>query len=81
MQAERVERGLRSGEQPLEIFVATCERPSDATHVLDERLSELLRDGKFAAWLETLCKDSEAEGERPSIPPGVSFGMLFVPDF
>ena len=46
-----------------------------------ERLNALLRDGGCDVWLETLCKDSDAEGGRPSIPPGVYFRMLFVGDF
>lgn len=70
--------GRWGGEQQWEMFVPTCELRSGSTHVFYERLNELLRDGGFDAWLETLCADSYAEGGRPSIPPGVYFRMLFV---
>ena len=73
--------GRWGGEQQWEMFVPTCELRSGSTHVFDERLNALLRDGGFEAWLETLCADSYAEGGRPSIPPGVYFRMLFVGDF
>ena len=70
--------GRWGGEQQLEMFVPTCELRSGSTHVFYERLNELLREGGFDAWLETLCADSYAEGGRPSIPPGVYFRMLFI---
>jgi transposase len=70
--------GRWGGEQQLEMFVLTCELAAGPTHVFYERLNELLRDGGFDVWLETLCEDYYAEGGRPSIPPGVYFRMLFV---
>jgi len=70
--------GRWSGEQQLEMFVATCELTSGPTHVFYERLNELLRNAGFDEWLEVVCADYYAAGGRPSIPPGVYFRMLFV---
>lgn len=42
---------------------------------------KILRQSRFDAFVEKLCRPHYAEKERPSIPPGRHFRMHFVGDF
>jgi transposase len=70
--------GRRNEERQAEFWVATQHLPSSPGHVFYEKLNELLAEGGFDEWVETLCESYYAKCGRPSIPPGVYFRMLLI---
>ena len=70
--------GRRPEERQQEFWIATGELPRSAGHPFYQRLEQLLVEGDFDGYVETLCENYYAEGGRPSIPPGRYFRMLFV---
>jgi transposase len=70
--------GRRNEERQGEFWIATQQLPRSAGHVFYEKLNELLAEGAFDEWVETLCEPYYAKCGRPGIPPGVYFRMLLI---
>ncbi len=73
--------GRRKSERQETFGIAVAETASGPRHVFYERLNAILAEAGFDAWVEELCEPYDAEGGRPSIPPGVFFRMMSVGDF
>src|SRR6185436_15271993 len=70
--------GRRRREQQ-EMWVATTELPKSPGHIFYRKLNELLAEGNFDKFVETLCQQHYAQHQgRPGIPPGVYFRMLLI---
>ena len=64
---------------PQELFWIACgDLPTSAGHPFYGRLERLLTEEDFDETVEDLCEPYYADSERPSIPPGRYFRMLFV---
>jgi transposase len=70
--------GRRNDEWQGELWVATPKLPVSPGHAFYVKLNDLLAEGGFDEWVETLCEPFYAKSGRPGIPPGVYFRMLLV---
>ena len=71
--------GHRSEEHQGALFVPQTEIDKAPGHVFYDRLSTILSEQGFDAFVEELCRPFYAERMgRPSIPPGIYFRMLMV---
>jgi transposase len=61
-----------------ELFVATAELRQGPGHPFYAKLNEVLAEGGFDGFVETLCAPHYRVGGRPGIPPGVYFRMVFI---
>ena len=61
--------------------MAAAETATGPRHVFDERLNTIRAEAGFDEWVEGLCEPYDAEGGRPSIPPGVFCRMMSIGDF
>jgi IS5 family transposase len=76
--------GKRRRETQESLFIATDRLPKAAGHPFYERLNQLLAEAGFDTWIEKRCQAyyaADGSAGRPSIPPGVYFGMLLVAYF
>jgi transposase len=62
-------------EQQQEFWVPTDVLAKSPGHPFYTKLNELLKAGKFDAYVESLCAEYYKDGGRPGIPPGVYFRM------
>jgi|tagenome__1003787_1003787.scaffolds.fasta_scaffold20755634_1 transposase len=70
--------GKREAEQQ-NLFITHDKLPRSPGHVFYRKLNQLLAEGGFDRWVETLCEPHYCKGVgRPSVPPGVYFRMLLV---
>jgi transposase len=70
--------GRRKSKQQ-SLWLTTSQLPPPPAHPSYQKLNQLLEEAGFECYVEDLCQPYYAEGVgRPSIPPGVSFRMLFV---
>ena len=69
--------GQRRTERQQEMWVATAKLPASIGHVFYDALNDVLRDGQFDHFAESLCERFYEEGGRPGIPPGIYFRMIF----
>ena len=60
-------------EQQQEFWVPTDVLAKSPGHPFYAKLNELLKAGKFDAYVESLCSEFYKDGGRPGIPPGVYF--------
>jgi transposase len=70
--------GRRNDERQREFWVATPSLPMAPGHAFYVKLNQLLAEGGFDEWIETLCEPYYSRMGRPGIPPGVYFRMLLV---
>src|SRR5262245_4782899 len=60
-------------------WIATADLAPAPANPFYQQLNGILRDAAFDPFVEDLCRPYYADGiGRPSIPPGISFRMLFV---
>lgn len=70
--------GHRISKEPLAL-VAPADLPTAPAHPFYQRLKRALEEAAFDPFVEDLCRPYYADDiGRPSIPPGISFRMLFV---
>lgn len=65
-------------EQQQEFWVPTEVLAKSPGHPFYTKLNELLKAGKFDAFVEGLCAEYYKDGGRPGIPPGVYFRMHLI---
>jgi transposase len=71
--------GKREAEQQQDLFIRHDKLPRSPGHVFYRKLNQVLAEGGFDRWIETLCEPHYCQGVgRPSVPPGVYFRMLLV---
>jgi len=71
--------GRRKRERQGELWIATQDVPQSAGHPFYQKLNQLLDEGGFDEFVESLCRPFYAAHlGRPGIPPGVYFRMLLV---
>jgi hypothetical protein len=69
--------GKRKPKQD-ELFIPTVQLATGPGHPFYRKLNQVLADGGFDDFAETLCAPYYKEGGRPGIPPGTYFRMLFI---
>ena len=71
--------GKREAEQQQDLFITHDKLPRSPGHVFYRKLNQVLAEGGFDRWIESLCEPHYCKGVgRPSVPPGVYFRMLLV---
>ena len=71
--------GKRKTVRQQELWIAATDLPDAPGHPFYRKLSALLDEGGFDAFVEPLCqKFYHEELGRPSVPPGVYFRMLLI---
>ena len=69
-------------ERQEELWIAAAELPRSAGHPFYERLSALLEEAGFDAFVEERCRKFYAPTMgRPSLAPGMYFRLLLIGDF
>ena len=61
-----------------ELFLPTVQLAAGPGHPFYSQLNQVLADGGFDDFTETLCARYYKDGGRPGIPPGTFFRMLFI---
>jgi hypothetical protein len=74
---KRMALGKRKTRQE-ELFIPTAQLSSGPGHPFYSKLNQVLADGGFDDFTETLCAPCYKDGGRPGIPPGTYFRMLFI---
>ena len=69
--------GKRKPKQ-VELFIPTVQLTTGPGHPFYSKLNQVLAQGGFDDFTETLCAPYYKEGGRPGIPPGTYFRMLFI---
>jgi hypothetical protein len=69
--------GKRKPQQD-ELFIPTVQLATGPGHPFYRKLNQVLAQGGFDDFTETLCAPYYKEGGRPGIPPGTYFRMLFI---
>ena len=69
--------GKRKPKQ-VELFIPTVQLTTGPGHPFYNKLNQVLAQGGFDDFTETLCAPYYKEGGRPGIPPGTYFRMLFI---
>jgi transposase len=71
--------GKRQRERQPNMWVATMDFPTAASHPFYTRLNQLLREHGFDDFAEAQCATFYAETiGRPSLPPGIYFRLLLI---
>jgi len=71
--------GRHKRERQGELWIATQDVPQSRGHPFYQKLNQLLDEGGFDEFVESLCRPFYAAHlGRPGIPPGVYFRMLLV---
>jgi transposase len=79
VEADTMAMGKREAEQQQDLFVTHDKLPRSPGHVFYRKLNQVLAEGGFDRWIESLCEPHYCKGQgRPSVPPGVYFRMLLV---
>lgn len=74
---KRMALGKRKTRQE-DLFIPTAQLTSGPGHPFYFKLNQVLADGGFDEFTETLCAPYYKAGGRPGIPPGTYFRMLFI---
>jgi transposase len=68
----------RRKERQTELFIPTAQLRPGPGHPFYTKLNAVLAEAGFDALTEKLCAPYYKDGDRPGIPPGVYFRMLFI---
>ena len=71
--------GKRNRDRQLDMWVATSELPTAASHPFYQCLNQLFRDHGFDNFVETQCAGFYAETMgRPGLPPSIYFRLVLI---
>lgn len=75
----RMAMGKRTRDRQPEMWVATTDLPTAASHPFYARLNQLLAEHGFDAFAEAQCTGFYAETMgRPGLAPGIYFRLLLI---